>query len=105
MWPAHEEMGETPDETALYAEGCAEVDAANLIEAWARHTLNWITRWDGEGVKPVHDEWRGLVHGTGEDIDIDGQIGTFLGVDENFGLLLRTGDETTLIPLTKLLKD
>jgi BirA family biotin operon repressor/biotin-[acetyl-CoA-carboxylase] ligase len=105
LWPAHEEMGETPDETALYAEGCSEVDAANLIEAWARHTLNWITRWDGEGVKPVHDEWRGLVHGIGEDIDIDGKVGTFLGVDENFGLLLRTGDETTLIPLTKLLKD
>jgi BirA family transcriptional regulator, biotin operon repressor / biotin---[acetyl-CoA-carboxylase] ligase len=56
-------------------------------------------------VKPVHDEWRGLVHGIGEDIDIDGKVGTFLGVDENFGLLLRTGDETTLIPLTKLLKD
>ena len=87
------------------ASGCSEVDAANLIEAWARHTLNWITRWDGEGVKPVHDEWRGLVHGIGEDIDIDGKVGTFLGVDENFGLLLRTGDETTLIPLTKLLKD
>lgn len=105
LWPAHEEMGETPDETALYAEGCAEVDAANLIEAWARHTLNWITRWDGEGVKPVHDEWRGLVNGMGEDIDIVGKTGTFLGVDENFGLLLRIGAETTLIPLTHLLKD
>jgi BirA family biotin operon repressor/biotin-[acetyl-CoA-carboxylase] ligase len=56
-------------------------------------------------VKPVHDEWRGLVHGIGEDIEIDGKTGTFLGVDENFGLLLRTGDETTLIPLKKLLKD
>ena len=63
------------------------------------HTLG------GEGVKPVHDEWRGLVHGMGEDIDIDGKIGTFLGVDENFGLLLRRGTETVLIPLTQLLKD
>jgi len=41
----------------------------------------------------------------GEDIDIDGKIGTFLGVDENFGLLLRRGTETELIPLTQLLKD
>ena len=64
------------------------VDAANLIEAWACHTLNWITRWDGEGVKPVHDEWRGLVHGMGEDLDIDGKIG-IPWVDESFGLLLR----------------
>ena len=39
------------------------------------------------------------------DIEINGKTGTFLGVDENFGLLLRTGDETTLIPLKKLLKD
>jgi biotin-(acetyl-CoA carboxylase) ligase len=105
LWPANEEMGQTPDETALYAEGCAEVDAAHLIEAWARHTLNWITRWDNEGVKPVHDEWRGLVYGMGEDMQINGKSGTFLGVDENFGLLLRAGSETTLFPLTQLLKD
>ena len=53
----------------------------------------------------MHDEWRGLVHGMGEDIDIDGKTGAFLGFDENFGLLLRVGAETVVFPLTQLLKD
>ncbi len=105
LWPPSQDTGLTPDETALYAEGCADVEAPKLIEAWARHTLNWISRWDSEGAKPVHDEWRGLVHGMGEDHTIFDHHGTFVGIDENFGLLLRSDTETHLIPLTRLLED
>lgn len=105
LWPASEETGYTPDQTALYAEGCADVEAPALLESWARHTLNWISRWDDEGVKPLHAEWRGLVHGIGEDITQGGRNGTFLGVDENFGMLLREGDTTHLLPLSTLLED
>ena len=60
LWPASENMGETPNETALYAEGCSEVDASTLLEAWARHTLNWLTRWEADGARTVHNEWRAL---------------------------------------------
>lgn len=105
LWPRDDETGHTPDETALYAEGCADVEAPRLLESWARHTLGWIARWDQEGVKPVHGEWRGLVHGMGEETVQDGQTGSFLGVDERFGMLLRHGNDTTLIPLTTLLED
>ncbi|MBM1555903.1 DUF4444 domain-containing protein [Sulfitobacter mediterraneus] len=105
LWPKGDETGHSPDDTALYAEGCADVEAPRLLESWARHTLNWIARWSEEGVKPVHGEWRGLVHGMGEEATQNGQTGSFLGVDERFGMLLRQGDDTTLIPLTTLLED
>ena len=96
--------GARPDETVLYEEGCAGVDSTDLLEAWAQHTLHWITRWDDEGARPLHAEWRGLAHGVGEDITQNGQSGTFLGVDEDFGMLLRDADGTHLIPLSSVLE-
>jgi len=104
LWPDENVIpGEQPDETTLYAEGCVDVGADKLLEAWARHTLNWIGRWEDEGTKPVHSEWRGLAHGVGEELEHGGKSGTFVGIDERFGMLFRTGDDTTLIPLTTLL--
>jgi BirA family transcriptional regulator, biotin operon repressor / biotin---[acetyl-CoA-carboxylase] ligase len=104
LWPASEDTGNTPDETALYAEGCADVEAPALLESWARHSLHWITRWEDDGAKSLHSEWRGLAHGMGEDTVQNGLSGSFLGVDEDFGMLLRSDDTTHLIPLTTLLE-
>ena len=105
LLPGAEEGGHTPDRTALYAEGCADVQPPALLEAWARHTLGWITRWEGDGPRALHEEWRGLAHGIGDPVSIAGQTGSFLGIDENFGLLLRNDDGTQLVPLTTLLED
>jgi len=105
LLPQGDDPGLSPDQTALYAEGCAEVDPGQLIEAWARHSLNWIARWDDAGVKPLHDEWRGLAFGLGEETSQNGHRGTFVGVDERFGMLLRDGEATHLIPLTMLLEE
>ncbi|UWQ89748.1 DUF4444 domain-containing protein [Aliisedimentitalea scapharcae] len=105
LWPTGDDPGTTPDETALFSEGCADVKAPDLLESWARHTLNWISRWEDEGAKPLHGEWRGLAYGMGEDITQSEQSGTFLGVDERFGMLLRQGDTTRLIALSTLLED
>lgn len=96
--------GEAPDRTALYEEGCADVDPVELLEAWARHTLVWISRWEEDGTRGLHGEWRGLAHGIGEDRDMNGDTGTFLGVDEHFGMLIRVGDDTRLIPLSTVLE-
>jgi biotin-(acetyl-CoA carboxylase) ligase len=106
LMPASEETGETPDETALFVEGCADVQPPHLLEAWARHTLNWINRWEEPaGARALHVDWRGMAHGVGEPVTRDGRSGTFLGVDENFGMLLRNDDGTHLIPLTTLIED
>ncbi|MEM8576183.1 MAG: DUF4444 domain-containing protein, partial [Pseudomonadota bacterium] len=104
--PDRDDMGEVPDRTVLYAEGCADVQPPHLVEAFARHTLNWITRWESDGAAALHAEWRGLAHGVGEVVEQSDMSGTFLGVDEDFGMLLRTDDnETHLMPLTTLLED
>jgi BirA family biotin operon repressor/biotin-[acetyl-CoA-carboxylase] ligase len=103
LWDLGENAGATPDQTSLYGEGCADVDAVQLLESWAKHTLVWINRWSDDGVKPVHTEWLGLAHGIGDDIEIYEKTGTFLGVGERFGMLLRDKDETHLLPMTKLL--
>ncbi|MCD9148313.1 biotin/lipoate--protein ligase family protein [Pseudophaeobacter flagellatus] len=104
LWPADQDGGDTPDQTALYAEGCADVTAPALLESWARHALHWITRWEQDGTEPLHAEWRGLAHGLGEERDWYGNTGTFLGVDEDFGMLLRDASGTRLIPLTTRLE-
>ena len=102
--PPSEDMGLTPDDTALFAEGCAEVEPPTLLEAWARHSLNWLNRWEDEGNAPLHAEWRGLAHGVGETVTVQSLTGTFLGIDEGFGMLLRDDATTHLIPLTQLLE-
>jgi biotin-(acetyl-CoA carboxylase) ligase len=94
--------GETPDVTALYNEGCADVDAVLLLESWARHCLSWIHRWDAEGNAALHGEWIGLVPGVGEDVAMGDRTGTFLGVDEQFGMLIRDGKSTHLVPMSSL---
>ena len=101
IWPDSEDTGHTPDQTAMMSEGCAEVDVANLLEAWVRHTLVWINRWMDEGTAPVHKEWIGLAHGINEAVT-DG--GTFFGVDEHFGMLVRREADTHMVPLTNLLE-
>lgn len=101
--------GATPDSTSLYEEGCAEVEPSLLLEAWARHTLVWISRLEDEGARSLHSEWRGLARDIGEDVRLElagtSYSGTFLGVDEHFGMLLRDRDETTVLPLRLILTE
>ncbi|MCT8159253.1 DUF4444 domain-containing protein [Pseudoruegeria sp. SHC-113] len=107
--PDPDAPGITPDATGLVAEGCGEVDPGQLLESWARHTLVWINRLEDGGAAALHTDWRGLAHGLGEEISQPWQgehlRGSFLGVDENFGMLLRQGSETRLLPLTGLLEE
>lgn len=97
--------GDTPDRTALYDEGCAEVDPGRLLESWARHTLVWINRWSDEGNAPLHAEWMGLLRGVGEQVTRGALSGDFVGTDEDFGMLVRAGTQTHLVSLITLLGD
>ena len=104
LWPENDETGDTPDQTALYAEGCADVNAIDLLESWVKHTLVGINTWLESGAGPLHNDWRGLGCGIGEEAVLNGLKGTYLGVDERFGMLLRDDETTHLIPLTHLLE-
>ena len=105
LLPAGDSPGDNPDRTALYEEGCADVEAQALLEAWVRHTLYWINRWSDEGNRPIHAEWMPLVWGLDKPATIAGLSGTFIGTDESFGMLLKDGATTHLIPLTRLLEE
>ena len=100
LWPDSDETGLTPDVTALFAEGCAEVDSTDLLEAWVRHTLIGINTWTDTGMASLHREWAGLAHGLKGSMTVAGQTGTYVGLDETLGLLLKIDDNTVLIPLT-----
>ncbi|WP_428925662.1 DUF4444 domain-containing protein [Marinibacterium sp. SX1] len=99
------EGGADPQITALYEEGCGEVTPEALLEAWARHTLNWIGRWEADGNRVLHEEWRGLVPDIGQASTLADHPGKVLGTDESFGLLIARDDTTHLVPLTHLLED
>jgi len=96
--------GDTPDETDLMSEGCGDLTPVDLLESWSRHLLNGISRWEEDGMGPLHGEWRGLAHGMGQNGVWLGKPGQFLGLDEKLGLLLRTDGQTMLLPVTDLLE-
>jgi len=102
------ETGERPNDTCLMMEGCGDISPIRLLEAWSRHTLVWLNEIETDGIRSLHEQWRGLAKGMGEDIALTvagAPSGTFVGVDEQFGMLLRRGDETRLIPLTACLEN
>ncbi|WP_289041067.1 biotin/lipoate--protein ligase family protein [uncultured Aliiroseovarius sp.] len=105
LWPPSDDTGHTPDATALYAEGCGDVDAVTLLEAWVRHTLVALNDWAEDGPARLHASWLGVAHGRDTEVAVAGQRGTFVGLDENLGLLLKSGDQSRLIPLTALLTE
>lgn len=105
LWPASAETGNTPDVTALISEGCGDVEAPALLEAWVRHTLVWINSWSEDGPRPIHKEWSGLVHGLDQSTQMLGATGVFKGVDENFGMILDTDTGNRIIPITDILTE
>lgn len=96
------EGGEDPNRTCLFNEGCAEITPQQLLESWSRHMLVWINRWLDEGLPPLHAAWRERAWEMGEPLS-DGS-GTFMGLDEIGGMLVKSEDTTTVRPLTDLLE-
>ena len=78
--------------TTLADEGCGDVPTIDLLEAFGRHFLAWINRWQEEGVKPVHQAWLSRATGLGKlvEIRIDDQVraGTFEGLTETGAIRL-----------------
>jgi len=109
LFPATQEGGHTPDQTTLFQEGCVEVNPIELLEGWSRHTLVWINRWSDDGPAPLHAEWRSKAYAMGDDVtttlDGDEITGSFLGIDEAFGMLIRTAKTTRVKPLSNLLQN
>ena len=104
---ANHEPGESPDTTTLWEEGCAEIEPLRLLESWSRHTLVWIHEWLDNGMPRLHRDWLGRAFGVGATVTINlpgrRETGTFAGLDERGGLLLKQEDTVRLLPLTAML--
>ena len=101
--------GLAPERTALEEEGCGDLAPSRLLESWSRHMLGWIHRWEEEGAAALHAEWRGVLTDLGADValEVGGAplAGRALGLDERFGMLLRTREGTVAVPLSSRLEE
>jgi BirA family transcriptional regulator, biotin operon repressor / biotin---[acetyl-CoA-carboxylase] ligase len=87
--------------TTLADEGCGEVMTLDLLEAFGRHFLGWINRWQEEGVAPVQKAWLSRATGLGKRIEVPlgdrVRRGTFEGLTETGALrLIRDGVAQTI---------
>src|SRR5918994_3488124 len=95
--------GAAPDNlrlTTLADEGC-EVLTLDLLEAFGRHFLSWINRWQEAGVEPVQKAWLSRATGLGKRIEVrlgdQVRSGTFEGLTETGALrLVREGVAHTI---------
>lgn len=97
------EPGLTATQTVLHEEGAGELDRTQIIEALARHFLTWLDRWENEGFEAVRDLW--LFRAADRDgavrVSVAGQVheGRMAGLDEQCGLILKTGKTAVTISL------
>ena len=95
--------GERPEVTSLAEEGCGHLSRVRLLESWSRHTLVWINRWEDDGFRPVFEAWLARAEGRGATVTARtarGPVeGTFLGLDEQGGLLLKAAGGTRTLSL------
>jgi biotin-(acetyl-CoA carboxylase) ligase len=67
-----DEPGRAPERTALAEEGFGEVTPSAIVEAFARHLLHWVHRWQEEGLGPATNHYGArLVEPKGEGVRFD----------------------------------
>ena len=101
------EPGERPDQTSLAEEGCPDLTRTELIESYSPHFMTWLNTWTDDGFHPVHSAWtfKASDDNTAYSFDIDGRTiaGTFTGLDEDGGLLIKDAKgATSLISLAQV---
>jgi biotin-(acetyl-CoA carboxylase) ligase len=97
------EGGERPDVTALHAEGFADMEDRALVEAFARHFLVWMDRWQEGGLAPVARHWlhRATANGGDTVLMVGAELiaGSIEDLDDSGGLVLDTASGRQTLPL------
>ena len=97
------EGGERPGVTALGDEGFADMADRDLVEAFARHFLVWMDRWEEQGLAPISRHWLHRATSGGADtvlmIGEELIAGSILDLDDSGGLVLDTAKGRRLLPL------
>ena len=71
-----------------------------FLEAFARHFMDWASRWVDEGFEPVRQGWKWRAKGIGEEINVRLENETLTGVFKDLapdGSLILDQDETERI--------
>jgi BirA family transcriptional regulator, biotin operon repressor / biotin---[acetyl-CoA-carboxylase] ligase len=108
-WAGDGEPGDDLFRTTLAAEGCGDIQTVDLLEAFARHFLSWIHRWQEDGVRPVQQAWLARATGLGKPIEVEvggGQRkhGTFTGLTESGAIRLVSEGVTQTISLEEAMR-
>jgi biotin-(acetyl-CoA carboxylase) ligase len=80
--------GRDVNRTTLQDEGCNELEARDLLEAFARHFVAWVSRWQEDGFAPVREAW---LHRAGVYREAEGAApaaARILGIDDAGALLV-----------------
>jgi len=89
--------------TSLRDDGCVDMTVAELLEAFSRHFLTWINRWQDDGFEPVRALWlrHAPDHGETIEIEVEGKqvSGVFQGIDDDGALVLGQGESTLRVAL------
>lgn len=101
------EPGQQPHRTTLADEGC-EIACMDLLEAFARHFLAWINRWQEDGVGPVRQAWLSRAAGLSQSIEIGRgehkKQGIFTGLTESGSMRLIRGGIVQTLSLGEAIK-
>lgn len=99
--------GENLALTSLYEEGVADVQPNDIIEAFARHFLSWLHRWENEGISALAPFWTGRALGCegpasfpARDGQIEGQIKNVL---DNGDLEVESARGLEVLPISVIL--
>lgn len=78
--------------TALFEEGCGDLDRTQVVEAVARHFLSWVDTWEHDGFAAAHADFLGRMQPS-DSVSVQvGPVrheGPMIGIDEDGGLLLK----------------
>ena len=106
--PWAEDVRHDRQRTTLAEEGCGDVLTSDLLEAFARHLLGWINRWQEDGVEPVKQAWLSRATGLGKRVEIrlDDQVraGTFEGITETGAMRLARDGVAQTVALDEAMK-
>ena len=101
-----EEPGMDPTRTVLHEEGCGELTVPDILEAFSRHFLLWVSRFGEEGLRPVAAHWLERGSGYKESVALsyagEQHAGIFTGLDDSGGMLLQT-ETVEALPLSAVL--
>ncbi len=98
------EPGDNVHETELWEEGAGDLDRTAILESFTRHLLAWLDTWETNGFRQIHELWmfRAADRGGFISISIGDEVleGTFLGLDDAGGVLVKTGTAMSGMPIS-----